>query len=564
LIVSIKIHVVDVGPGWGWACFDVSGVRVHLRGYLYDGSRTLKDEAAARRIVETVAYDQDDDALSLSIARLAGHFAFIVESEERTIASVDRIRTHPILFGVRDGVTLIDDRGRRLANRMGLGQSDIDQRQAVAVAMSGYTVGSGTLYKPIKALRAGEALIQDAKGSRTLRWHIYDAWRSESLSNPDARLSELHHFLIERLVKSADGRTIAVPLSAGLDSRFVASGLKAAGYGHVKLFSYGRRGNHEVETAKVIAERLGYPWTFVNFTDQSQRALLTDPDHMRKIWGEADACTSVPFHQDWIAVSRLRETGWLPEDTIVVNGNSGDFTSGAHAPTGLMNEVSTRDNLGRRNLVLQHMLGKHFRLWESLATPSNDEVIASLLFDEAQAAGVTLGPGEELAGIHEFLEYQDRQSKYIVSGQKNYDGLGLDWRLPLWDDECIRFWCHVPMQLKRGQQLYRRVLEKDNWGGVWENIPVNEKTIRPRWIIPIRLAAKAAHAPLGQVKWHRFERRVFGWWMDPLRMSAVVPYSMTLADERGARHAISWLTERYLNQHGIDISIDGKVGCRHK
>jgi asparagine synthase (glutamine-hydrolysing) len=152
------------------------------------------------------------------------------------------------------------------------------------------------------------------------------------------------------------------------------------------------------------------------------------------------------------------------------------------------------------------------------------------------------------------IEYQDRQAKYVVSGQRTYDALGLDWRLPLWDDEYIQFWRRAEASLKRGQGLYRRVLEKDNWGGVWQNIPVNAKTIRPRWLIPLRLTAKALHAPMGRQAWHRFERRAFSWWMDPLRLSAVVPYRRALASRDDARHALAWITDRYLGQHGVTIA----------
>lgn len=539
-----------LGPGWGWRVFDCGPARVTWRGYLFDGARTLEGHAAAERVAQIVAgCEPNDEGLKRALGRLAGHFAFVLADRARTIACVDRIRSAPLLWGRRGDDVLIDDRAPRLAERLGTG-GKIDHAQALALAMSGYTIGAGTIFEGVHGLRAGEALAVDRDGARTLRWFVYDAWHTEAIANPERRLSELHRFVIERLAKSADGRTIAVPLSAGLDSRMIASGLKAAGYPHVRLFSYGRPGNHEASTARTIAERLGYPWTFVPFSPESQQRMFADADHAR-MWREADCGTSAPFEQDWAAIGGLKASGFIPADAILVNGNSGDYITGAHAPVPLIDTVAPADEDARRERVLSAVVKKHFRLWEALATPGNDAAIKALLAREAADAGADFGVGQALAGVHEMLEYQDRQSKYVVSGQRTYEWFGLEWRLPLWDDEIVAFFRNAPMDLKCGQNLYKRVLTADNWGGVWRDVPVNAKTIRPRWIVPLRLVAKAVYAPLGPEAWHRFERRAFVWWTDPLSVSAIVPYAQALADRRGARHSVAWIADAYLARHGV-------------
>ena len=548
---------ITVGPGWGWTRQIAGSAEVYFRGYLFDGADTLVAESAVRHLMKLFGTEAgaviDDAALSTSLARLAGHFALILHTPRRTIATVDRIRSIPLMYGKADGRLLIDDRGRRLRDRLGLTSRDIDPAQALAVSMSGYTVGGATLYRGLDQLRAGEALVVNHLGQRILRWFVYDAWQTEPKANAERELSDLHRFMMERLAQSAGGRTIAVPLSAGLDSRMIASGLKAVGYRNVTLFSYGRAGNHEAETARQIAGRLGYPWSFVPFTTAGQRAMFADASHEQGLWRDADTCGSVPFEQDWTAIASLRSSGLLPDDAIVVNGQSGDYITGNHAAPALMDLPAATSPEDRERAILAAIMGKHYRLWQSLATPERDAVIAPLLGREARACGATFASSEAAHGIYEMIEYQDRQAKYVVSGQRNYDALGIEWRLPLWDDEYVLFWRRAEAQLKRNQNLYRRVLESDNWGGVWHDIKVNAKTIRPRWIIPARLAVKAACAPLGSARWHDVERRVFGWWMDPLRLSAVVPYGRTLASSRGARHAVAWIAERYLAQHGIAI-----------
>lgn len=549
---------VTLGPDWGWTRHAIGSSTVSIKGYLFDGERTLEREEAALHAVHILEHTVNDDELKTAFAKLAGHFALVIEADRRTLAVVDRIRSTPLLYAISGESVLIDDRGWRLKNQLELRTEDLADDQVLAAAMSGYTVGAGTLYKPIRGLRAGEALIAEAGGYRTLRWFTYDAWRVEHVSAPEKVLSELHRFLIERLIKSAAGRTICVPLSAGYDSRFVAAGLKAAGAKHVHLFSYGRPGNHEAEAARAIADKLGYPWRFVPFTTASQREMFEDARHERALWRDAECLTAVPFEQDWNAVVALQHDGYIPPDAIIVNGNSGDYITGQHAPAALMEDrrCSPAENEERLSTAI---LKKHYRLWDALATPANDVRVASLLLAEAYEAGANFEDGERLYGVHEYLECQDRQSKYVVSGQRTYEALNVSWRLPLWDDEYVLFWRRAAPSLKLGQNLYRRVLERDDWGGAFSSVPVNKKTITPAWIRPIRFAAKAACAPFGTARWRRVERQYFQWWMDPLRGTAVVPYARAMRDTRGARHGVSWLTERWLAGHKVDLSAAPEV-----
>lgn len=546
--------ICELGPDWGWSHHRVGETEVSVKGYLFDGLATHEgaNAAACAARLLTLPAEASDQEVASALGKLAGHFALVVSTPRRTIATVDRVRSIPLMYGEKDGQLHIDDRGRRLRDRLGLKVEDIDPEQALAAAMSGYTIGGKTLYRGMSELGVGEALVVDVRGARPLCWFTYDAWKpSIAIASPEKALSELHGFLLERLVASADGRAIAVPLSAGYDSRFLAAGLKHLGYKEVRLFSYGRIGNHEAETARAIAERLGYPWRMVGYTTANQRAKVRDRDYDRALWNEMESCVATPFEQDWTAIESLRKDGYIPANALIVNGQSGDFITGNHAPVGLMDLPRHLSPDERRVKMFKPFFKKHYRLWDALVSPANDAVVERLLTDGALKAGADFSPDQHVWGIYEYLEYVNRQAKYVVSGQRAYEAMGLGWRLPLWDDEFIQFWRHAPAELKREQSLYRRVLERDNWGGVFQGIPVNRKTITPAWIRPVRLAFKAAHLPLGRERWHKFERRVFGWWMDGLRMGAYVPYSRVLGDGRGARNPVSWLTERWLQSHGL-------------
>ena len=268
----------------------------------------------------------------------------------------------------------------------------------------------------------------------------------------------------------------------------------------------------------------------------------------------ADSCASVPFEQDYLAVLKMKESGRLPSDAVLVNGNSGDFISGNHIPPALHEPAHGLSSLVRRKRVLKVLVAKHFSLWECLKTPKNLATIHARLAAEMELAGVPFGDPEQDHGAYEFCEFQDRQTTYVTTGQRIYEFLGLEWRLPLWDNEHLQFWESVPLVFKVNQRLYREMLESENWGGVWRSVPVNARNIRPRWVAPLRHAFRLALAPFGRTTWHEWEKRLFDYPTEILCLYALWPYWRIATDKRGARNIVSWLCERYLNTK--DLSLD--------
>ena len=445
--------------------------------------------------------------------------------------------------------------GPRLRDTLGLGPDDIDIAQGDAFAMGGFTIGGATLYGAIRQLIPGTFLLAAPDTPCTIG--TYHTWRPRPPleCDPDdlaASLSRLHENLIERLIADAAGRPILVPLSAGLDSRLLASGLAAAGYDNVHCIAYGRAGNREAVVSRQIAQRLGYRWSFVPYTNPTVRDACASEDH-RAYEAYADSFTAIPFPQDYFALITLRERGDLPADTLVVNGQSGDFTSGNHIPESLIGHAGGSDE-SRMMRVLGTLVAKHFKHCPGLATDERMARIHSLLTSEIMAAGGLPENPEDDYGVYERSEFVDRQAKYVINGQRLYEYLGLDWRLPLWERPNLDFWERAPLSAKASQSLYREVLERDNWAGVWRDIPVNPMRIRPVSLMIVRQIAKILHAPLGAERWHDFERRYFTYWMAPLCSYAPWPYRRIALDRRNFYSAIGWYIEAYLNRHGYDLS----------
>ena len=525
----------------GWQRHTVGGATIWFRGYVH--GRTVGQVAAeAAALTEVTAASWLD--------RLDGHYSLIVLCSDRALAAVDPVRSSPLVWA-RDGDSLVVTHdGPAMETRLCLGPDDIDPAMATAVAHSGYTIGDATLYRRVRQLGPGEYLWVDGGGASQRRYHRWQPWRPADADPNDLAgpLSALNRKLIGDLVAGAGGRTILVPLSAGLDSRFMASGLKEAGYDKVRCVAYGLPGNRDAVTSREIARRLGYEWTFVPYTQRNMRRTFHESDYA-SYKAYSDSLTGIHFPQEYRMVREMISAHGLEEDAIIVNGQAGDFIAGNHVPASLFQPGGGAED--RRERIVAALMAKHFRHWSAVATPAGMAAIASLLGEEIEAIGGMPGDPTGDHGVYEYCEFQDRQIKYVLNGQRTYEYLGLDWRLPLWDRAYMDFWEQAPLAAKKQENLYRSVLTRDNWGGVWQDVPVNPSRVRPGWIRPLRALAKVALAPLGRTRWHRFERRIFQYWMSTTCGYAAWPWRRVAFDGRGHVGATSWHAADYLAGKGL-------------
>jgi asparagine synthase (glutamine-hydrolysing) len=530
-----------IEPRFGWTRYTSGAGSVWFRGYVH--ARAVQQVAAeAGRLTE--------DTAAAWLDGLDGHYSIVVEQPGWALAASDPVRSYPLVWIRDDDTVLVTHDGPALEQRLGLGPANIDPVMACAVALSGFTIGAATLYSTVRQIGPGEYLWLDAGGASQRRYHQWDPWRPNDVEPTDLvePLSVLNRKLIDDLIAGAKGRPILVPLSAGLDSRFVASGLKEAGYDKVRCVSYGLAGNREAVTSRAIARRLGYDWTFVPYTQRAMRRAFQDPDYGR-YKAYSDSLTGMHFPQEYGMLTVMLAEHGLDRDTVVVNGQAGDFIAGNHVPKALFHTGG--DPAGRLDRIVAAFIAKHFKHWAVLQTPERLSEVDALIRAEIDKLGGLPDDPTGDHGIYEYCEFQDRQSKYVLNGQRIYEYLGLDWRLPLWDRAYMDFWARAPLSAKKGEALYRDVLHRDNWGGVWQDIPVNPTRIRPGWMRPLRFFAKALHAPLGRERWHRFEKRYLDYWMAATCAYAAWPYWRVAHDRRGHYSAFIWHVADYLESKGL-------------
>jgi len=222
------------------------------------------------------------------------------------------------------------------------------------------------------------------------------------------------------------------------------------------------------------------PWEFLPTPALQARRAFLSPERKR-YQDFADGLCSVPVFNDYFVLGRLKAQGRFSPGDMVVNGQTGDFLTGGHIPKALLEPGPSVRTL------LDALMKKHYSVWRHLHSDGNRAAMEARILDRMGCSLTDDLRPEELASRYESWEWQERQCKYVVNGQRVYDYLGLRWALPMWDKEFMDFWATVPMRLRFGQEFFRRYLAKWNYRGLFQGYRSEAR----RWPGPAGLAVKA-------------------------------------------------------------------------
>ena len=314
-------------------------------------------------------------------------------------------------------------------------------------------------------LQAGEFLFW-AKGDESLITSFFYEFKPDIFINYDDvfvhKIDDVLNNVMSRVIEQIDNRPVWVPLSGGLDSRLILCKLVELGCPNVHAFSYGPEYNDEAKSACAVSEILDVPWYFLPSHKKDMRMLFASK--MRTdLWSFSNGLNGVPNFQDFLPLSQLINRRLIQKGDVVINGQSGDFITGGHIPISLLERNATVDDL------IDSIIQKHFSLWNSMKTEDNLALIKSRIFDNLDLCEGDDLSSQELIEMYELSEYRERQSKFVVSGQRVYDFFELDWFLPLWDPEFVEIWRNIPAKTKAKQTIYKQYLETYNYKDMFAN-----------------------------------------------------------------------------------------------
>jgi len=394
--------------------------------------------------------EYNPEIYSSILKELNGCFRIVVNSDNYIFAAVDRIRSLPLFFCQKGKELFISTDAFELKKH--LINPEFDPLTFTEFLLTTHTCHNDTLYPEIKQLEAGQYLIWHKSEARLeLRDYYIYQHLFEPIENPIEKMDEMHQHIIQRLIDSAQNRTLVIPLSGGYDSRNIAYMLKRAGYKNVICFTYGKPYDGDCSTSRKVAKFLNYPWIIVENTRPMWYEAFHSEEMLRYFRFGTNLSSS--FHiQDWLAVKILQEKNLIPADAIFVPGHSGGDLQGQYLPSIFEN----RDKMSSKELI-QTILKQFYRLWEypidKLYNLFNDRIRNYLTIPD-----IVLN--EIAASFYDEWAWRQWDSKFIVNSVRVYEFFNYEWRIPLWDNEFMEFWQRIPVSQRMHRKLFQQYIQK--------------------------------------------------------------------------------------------------------
>ncbi len=427
-----------------WTCEIKDEIKYFFKGTLFYKNELL-DEIKIGHLLSDMFSDLKN--LEKYLQQLNGVYSLILETPERTICIVDRLRSFPIFYAKSDRKFHISDDAYSIRDSL---NTPFNECNSLELLVAGYVTGSETLYNGIFQVEAGSFLTFD-KETDCIDTAYYYRYLHESFfkDTPDLLMNRLDETLVhifERLISSTKGLQIVVPLSGGLDSRIIVAMLKRLGVNDVICFSYGNKEWPEAEISRQVAEELDYPWHYVEYTDEKWFACYHS-EMMRDYNRYAGNLTSLPYIQDFLAIKELKEKGNIPDNAVFVPGHT-DLFPGVFLPHDYKKSQNYSNEMVENDILKQHY---HLNQFDGTT-----RLKAIFLKKIQQSIGdITVRDNETCADALELFALNERTAKLIYNGIRVYEFFGYTWRAPFCDGEFMDFFRHVPISFRIKKALYR-------------------------------------------------------------------------------------------------------------
>lgn len=368
-------------------------------------------------------------------------YIYIESNDEQQIEYIEistgLVRVVPVFYKVEQGTLFISDDINTLINEKSL----VNYNSLKEFLVFSYVLEDRTLLDEIKQVQAGEVL----KGKINSNLHkedyfIYDEGEEFKLGKEELIdcFEDVLYKTFELYTQKLKNKIIIVPLSGGYDSRLIVTMLKEFGFKDVLCVSYGVEGNFETRKASTVAEKMKYDLNIVVYRPEESISLYKNKYYFNYIEYAAQK-SSLAVSQEFITMEYLKQKYNFSKDEVVfMPGHTGDFVSGSHIPYRLLKNASF-------DALKLSIFERH-----SLREGGKQNILDNYPFKFK----------EQYKNI-EYFDWRERQSKFIVNANRNYDFNGYSWVLPYWFNDYVLFWCKVPLVYKYQKNLYDEYLEEN-------------------------------------------------------------------------------------------------------
>ena len=389
-----------------------------------------------------------DDFLKI-LTQIDGVYSIVAQFEDEVYAAVDVSRSLPIFYSRNGGV--ISDSAEAIREYLSIDKENVNINNYIELLNNDFLFGDNTVYSDIKQLDLGQALR--IKGNQInldyYFYHLNDVETSISEESAISKLLKASYDDFRALKNAIAGRPVVLSLSGGYDSRFVATMLKEVGVNDVSCYTYGKSDSFEVIQSKKNADALGFRWICIEHTDEEMRRAND------KVGQEyMDSYTTHDFTaymQNFPAVRKLHEIGWIKPNSVFITGLCGDMPTGEY----IEKEISGKEYSVETAIE---------KLYQLLISPRYD------LPDQFKKAWKT-NMGKYLGSLP--IKIKDYQSwvtatdciytmsvhpHWFMNMNAVHSFFGYEWLLPYWNRNLLKAWYAIPAKMRVDQKLYEKFL----------------------------------------------------------------------------------------------------------
>ena len=465
------------------------------------------------------------------------NFFLIIWSVDYLFCTVDHISSYQLAYKFENNQIII-------SNNLSRCNDSINEHSFNSILYSGYTLGNKTLYKNYKTLYPCEFLIY--KNNVIKKNFFYDInFVYNSSSTSEFELEGKIEKLFLKLKKRYTKCNIVVPLSAGIDSRLILSSLKYFDFQNVKLFTHYNQNKRDKNIAFKLSKYFDYPIELINLKLQDCKKIYRSKK-FNEYLNYKTVFNSLNNHGDYISIEKLIKKKFIDIETdLIMNGQSGDFISGNHIPMFLFENKNTNIDYLKEK-TLDYIIYKHFNLW-SEEKFNEDQLNLRNMIKEKYFNNVK--KIHEIIGSYEKFEFENRQVKWVIGQQKVYDFFKLSCYLPLWSITLVDFFSNkISVEQKKGQKLYKELLIKKNYSGVWKSIPINPEEKFDIFFRLIRIFFKCIFFFFGKKSWHRFEKKYLSYFMDSTYITSFYTYFRYIKTKKIPRNVMALMAKDFLKK----------------
>lgn len=439
-MVNIMSIMLLNNKGFEWCYKDY----VYVKGIFFYKNILYKEHNAIGLLRTISSYD----AFRNIIKEFNGIFSIIIKKDDEYWIAVDRARSIPIFLST-DG-KYISDSAEEIRIKFGISIDKVEIISLSELFLSHNTSTGNTVYKDIIQLELGQtALIKNGKVERKFYYtHTHSYQNNNDYKILLEQFSYVADSIIDRLITSLEGRKVVLALSGGYDSRFIAAMLKRKNYNNVLCYTYGKEDDYEVNYSKKVAQKLGFEWHYVKYTKQDWEDFFNSKEAYL-YFDYVGNHSSLPHIQEFIAIKNLKDRKVIDTNSIIVTGFCGDFQAGSFIKP-FENIEYTLDNLV--NTIY------NFNYVNTVCTNVIEKKIKNRIKEQLLSLNSNIYDKDSFISLYEAWLTANRLSMWVVNSNRVYEFFGLEWRIPLMDNEFLEFWYNIPNFYRKGCKLYKEWL----------------------------------------------------------------------------------------------------------